>query len=518
MLKQQCLTCIVEVKAGLMGDYQPLQCDGDFDQDGIHAARVLHRTGKDALTKDELYFRKPMSPVRKLAFVFSVLVCFLTIAVFLWVIPCEWSKCPSKIQQLEWEETLYHLELMGPMQSVHTESGLNLVSMVRGAVWSPIGTNSQQQQFEANSGGVICLQGLTGVVAWWTRLTQLPSRISCSLLDVDSNGVSDCLVQGDLGYLVAINSESGMKVWRFDLKLNEGETIERITFPVVIPDVNGDGINDLAALCKCQRPTEAGLDKHINYLVLISGRDGISIGSPLKITSCSDIYGLALDDDGSALYYTCKKQDSYENEVSQTLSELLTRATNKTVTRKWSHKSRLRQLIMNDGVMEFRVGKHRLSLLNSGHCPTSCTVTVNVTDELNQTVWNYHANYTYESHDLDNNTKLEKIRECIILVAFNASGEPRIVNASQTDVTRICGSLGCQPELRYQTNSLLIDDLDLDGYQELVSCSVSYHQLTPQDSEPQDATSPNDFELHSKVQVIRLQAELPKLYEVIGHQ
>ncbi|XP_039280527.1 protein FAM234B [Nilaparvata lugens] len=518
-----------------MGDYQPLQCDGEFDQDCVQAAKILHRVGNDAMTKDDIYFKKPMSPVRKLAFVFSVLICFLTIAVFLWEIPCEWSQCPSKIQQVQWEETLYHLELIGPMQSVHSKTDLSLVSMVRGAEWP---SSNSQHQFPAQTGGLVCLQSLTGAVAWWARLSVSPDQLSCSILDLDSNGVFDCLVQGDHGYLVAINSQSGMNVWKFVMKLNKGETIERITFPVIIPDVTGDGVNDLAALCKCHSD-----DTHINYLVLLSGKDGTFIGKPLKITSCSDIYGLALDDDMSSLYYTCKKQDSYENEVSQKLSDLLSKALNRSVTENWSHRSRLRQLLVSEGLVDFRVANHKMNILNSGHCPTSCSASVNVTDRFNHTVWTYHANYTYvmnpvlihfnhtitgfvlkfwywlyphqESHSLGKDTKMEKIRECIIIIAFNAAGETRIVNASQTDVTRICGSLGCQPDLRYQLNSLLIDDLDRDGYQELVYTSVSFHELSPQEAKP---TSPNDFELHSKMQVIRLQAELPKLYQVIAHQ
>lgn len=55
-------------------------------------------------------------------------------------------------------------------------------------------------------------------------------------------------------------------------------------------------------------------------------------------------------------------------------------------------------------------------------------------------------------------TKLERIREQVILVTFNETGEyndgsVKIVNASQTDIMQICSGEGCQPELDLQTDS-----------------------------------------------------------------
>lgn len=63
------------------------------------ASKLMSSAKKSKMNKQmEVLFKKPMSTSRKLAFVLSVLMCFLTVAVFLWVIPCDWSTCPSKTE------------------------------------------------------------------------------------------------------------------------------------------------------------------------------------------------------------------------------------------------------------------------------------------------------------------------------------------------------------------------------------------------------------------------------------
>ena len=51
--------------------------------------------------------------------------------------------------------------------------------------------------------------GSTGELAWWIRLTNVPVRLDCTLLDGDLNGIQDCLVLCLNGYLVLVNSISG---------------------------------------------------------------------------------------------------------------------------------------------------------------------------------------------------------------------------------------------------------------------------------------------------------------------
>lgn len=72
-----------------------------------------------------------------------------------------------------------------------------------------------------------------------------------------------------------------------------------ISFPEIIPDVDGDGVKDLAVLCRF-----AHQQHHV--VALISGKHGLIMGQPFESKSCSDIHNLTLDENDYTLYYDCK--------------------------------------------------------------------------------------------------------------------------------------------------------------------------------------------------------------------
>lgn len=69
-------------------------------------------------------------------------------------------------------------------------------------------------------------------------------------------------------------------------------------------------------------------------------------------------------------------------------------------------------------------------------------------------------------------SQMRIIKETIVLIIFNSS-DIRIENTSQSNIVQFCRSDGrnevCQPDLNYQEQSILIEDFDQDGSQELVS-------------------------------------------------
>ncbi|XP_075212521.1 protein FAM234B isoform X2 [Lycorma delicatula] len=467
-----------------MGDYQPLRSDGE--QDGT----AMHRRTNVSSAKQDLYYKKPWSPLRKMAFVTSLILCFMTISVFLWVIPCEWSTCPSNIKQLGWDKTLYGLEMKGEMSVVKTRFGMYLIVMARGAIWNS-SSSVRGQQFPPHGSAVICLSGSSGDVSWWIKLSSNPIELDCSILDVNNDGINDCLVLGEHGYLVSIDPESGIKKWKFWENLGLSIVLEKMTFPLVIPDVNNDGINDLIAIAQIHGTLHDVVYNEGHYLVLICGKTGHLLGRPINNQSCSNMYGLGLDDDSSVLSYTCKTGNSYSKELSQSLTDIVSEATKKVFTP--VQKTKLKQHVSSGLSNEYSVGKHRLSLSRTGHCPEMCSVSLNITfcNDIGQkepTNFAWQEDYIYimnpvlinfdhtltgfvlkfwqwPHHSIPdtpgkiNKTKikLEKISERVILVTFNETGEyndiVKIVNASQTDIMQICSSEGCQPELNLQTDS-----------------------------------------------------------------
>ena len=68
--------------------------------------------GLSPASKVDDILRHPMSAMRRVAFVMSILLCFFTIVAFLWVLPCEWASCPAvhRADRLtSWDKTLLGL-------------------------------------------------------------------------------------------------------------------------------------------------------------------------------------------------------------------------------------------------------------------------------------------------------------------------------------------------------------------------------------------------------------------------
>lgn len=512
-----------------MGDYQPLHSVGDCEVNNhVASSHPVVRVKQPGYNR-----ARHMSPLRTFAFVMSILFCLIVIAIFLWAVPCDWATCPAETQQMKstsWDIPLNGLELKGRVsvvQSARTR-GLNLVAMLRGAVWG----HSIRDWFAPNSGGLISLVGSTGELAWWIRLTNPPVRLDCTLLDGDLNGIQDCLVLCLNGYLVLVNSISGMLMWHTQSS-DKSLVLEDISFPEIIPDVDGDGVKDLAVLCRF-----AYQQHHV--VALISGKRGFIIGQPFESNSCADIHNLTLDDNDYTLYYNCKSENDSYSVQSVSLHELVWKTT-ATKLKNIKHEL-IRQAERRISSNEWKVGKHRLNLVNSGECPSQCMVILNITDDKNQTIWGYQAERTYamrpviihfnssisgfllkfwqwNSQDHNNkngNITSSHIKERVVLVTFNSTESAHIVNASQTDIIQLCLGTMCQPELDFQSESLLIVDLDQDGCQELISYLVTYK--ADEENALANLSSGSHWKLQTKVRVIRLEAELPKLYEAISRQ
>lgn len=123
-------------------------------------------------------------------------------------------------------------------------------------------------------------------------------------------------------------------------------------------------------------------------------------------------------------------------------------------------------------------------------------------------------------------SKMRVIRERVVLIVFNST-DTRIENTSQSNIVQFCrrdedvvavaatgsspavnAAVSCQPDLNYQENSVLIADLDEDGSQELVTYYTTYVNAAS------DAEAKMEWKLVNYVQLLRLEAELPKLYVV----
>lgn len=87
-------------------------------------------------------------------------------------------------------------------------------------------------------------------------------------------------------------------------------------FPIVLPDLDGDGIRELVTACSFNNTS----DRHAtvsdrNNIIVISGKKGEIMGQAVHFPTCAHIQALSLDDKWN-IVYTCQKADKDEGEKS----------------------------------------------------------------------------------------------------------------------------------------------------------------------------------------------------------
>lgn len=568
-----------------------------------------------------------MSPIRKCCFIISILVCIMTVVIFLWFIPCsEENTCPAPVDRIKthnWLNTYDKFELKG---TVNVANGIktwekNLIFMYRADKFFP--------EFQPNNhkrNGIISLIGNSGKIAWYNEMENEPIAIDCTLIDVNKNGKPDCLVVDEYGQVGSFDPVWGLWLWNFKNNLTT-EKIDVLNFPVILPDLDGDTIKELLITTSS---TVNG--KNENFLRILSGRIGQPLAQGYSVKDCTKIRKFKLEKE--TISFICSKNDT-EIQRLITLTELYALITNNQLAHNLTHMPEMpqhkiygqrkdtlaqRNIYLNNG--------KELIIENQGICPDNCNMTVTWGEQRNgkkhiigfingsrmygmvPALWSFKktdgknlsgfvmkfwewsdqdTNHTKNSNsdgipytnrhkrdennieddkstqqptssattffaddynifehlikkrksftisektdaDDDNvrsersianmtkqkttingflNYKMRIIKEKVVLIIFN-SADTRIENTSQSNIIQFCRNekedVICQPDLNYQENSLLI--ADLDGSQELISF---YSTFTYKNEDRKD------WILKTYVQLLRLESELPILYEDIKH-
>ncbi|XP_055603605.1 uncharacterized protein LOC129751876 [Uranotaenia lowii] len=576
---------------GLASPSDVEDANGVFHADNV---AILHEAGSVG--------ERRMSFPRKCCFVASLVVCFMSLVVFLWVIPCSDDlACPARAERTKtqnWIRNYEKIELKGVINVVEGVRGKskNLVFMYRGDKLFP----EFQESFKRRN-GIISLVGSSGKVAWYDEMINEPKSIDCTLIDADLNGAPDCLVMDEYGQLECINPLSGEWIWHspiYDRK-NVLKQNDLLDFPLVIPDVDGDGVKDLFYI------TSFGETKH-NKFVMISGRKGELIGDSYIVKECIYVHKLMIDADLNVMF-NCVREKS-EQQRSKPLSELYKLIKRKALDMRKikkpvdlpQHKFFGQRKNTEKQISITRVGGKQLVIENRGKCPENCSTSVLLTEEnTGKLLWNVSGRQlygmqpvrlTFSNFGVDNRStiygfvikfwewsqdepdnrssrvkrgtssdlfshlivkkqtwvlpddlseespspktrrsvnqtlrpgikaRMRYLKETVKLIVFNST-DIKIENTSQSNVIQFCKEnlkdptdTICQPDLNYQENSLLIADLDDDRSQELVSFYSTFVKADPGEAA---GLGRSGIRLKTFVQLLRLESELPKLYNSI---
>ncbi|XP_043470289.1 uncharacterized protein LOC122503706 [Leptopilina heterotoma] len=463
----------------------------------------------------DLWKRHDMSPVRRICLVFSILLCILTTLVFLYVLPCDNSKICSEAlgpkTSLSWEKSLEGIELQGPI-SVLTGRPSNLIFLLRGQKYGNL--NSQAAGLRTDGGGVLSMEGTTGVPLWWTYPKGPPTNINCLFLDAKDSKKLNCIVVGEQGLLENIDPITGYIRW---ISTNHTDS----NLPLLLPDVNSDKVSDLLTV-------QFGIEPKIK-LIIISGDTGKTLKS-YPITNCESVKLHRLTSNFTVQYF-CKSSNNQETLESIALDELLSnlsygqRKYEPVSNYSFTNNAALGEIPNIWNLSPF----YRLYVKNQGECPSEkCQVNVTITvHKQNDTriIWSHFGSGSYASLPTVLNKTDEPLKStgCVlkfwhwstsnekeaedefglvkrtiterVLIILMSGSDFRAFNASQSDIIQLCKGDVCQPNLQSQIQSMAVVDLDNDGYSELISYRSSYEGL-------------NSDILSSKVQVVKLDAVL----------
>lgn len=489
---------------------------GNFIKTHKHVSEAKHvRLDNVFLTKT----RKPpkkLSTIRKALLAFSILLCFVTIVVFLWVLPCTGDEiCPIQIPN--WNRHINGLEFKGS------------ISLISEHMFGVCFKNSFLD--EVGGGGAAALYASTGDVVWYNSNSEQTVGIDCSLLDVNNDGKLDCILRKETG-LEAVDSASGSKFWNMHSHPPRPTLIEDVDMPIVVNDLDGDGVKELL--------TVIGVNGQHNVFVLLSGKTGMTVHEYV-VKACPEIQIQKSNE--RSLIHSCKNSshaDYYEILFVELKKAYL------------DHDYKVQAIESNYSASQdttYMVGSKILRVNNVGECP-KCVAEFNVLDkntnkplvlktyngtfimkpkvfafkETKQNklimqghlqgyilkLWTWQYDTINKKQLIKNMTvQLNLIKEQIVIITCNDT-DIHVINASITDLTQLCYQLtgtdeyDCQPDVQTH-DSVFIGDIDKEGSADIINYSSSFVQNT-------SSNGTDAWTLVSSIQIFHLESELPKLF------
>ncbi|XP_001353225.3 uncharacterized protein [Drosophila pseudoobscura] len=335
-----------------------------------------------------------MSTARRSCFIASLLLCLFAVFGFVWLVPCGnpdgTGACPAvgdRVKTHNWLNNYTKIELKG---GINVVNGLrawenNLIFLYRGDAFFP-----EFRPGNHKRNGIISLIGSSGAVAWYDEMVDEPAALDCTLIDVDNNGKTDCLVIDEYGELGAINPVSGQWHWRF--KERSAHKIDAYDFPIILPDLDGDGVLDILlvsslsleqrtkSLIQPKHETAAQLEAR-NVLRLLSGRHGRPIGDGFRVHDCQKLSRLQLE--AGNISYICLRPNNSDQQRSKSLAELYGLITNKSIvgqrllsaSKISQHRNHGQRREIDSQRNIYSLSGRELVVENRGICPEDCNVT-----------------------------------------------------------------------------------------------------------------------------------------------
>lgn len=473
-----------------------------------------------------------MSVPRRVCFVGSIVVLLGCVLIFLFILPCpEEGVCPSIFRskfRKNWLRDYDDLELMGPVNIVRTgKMGVSsLIFMYR------------RDNFTANKkfrrpNGIMAILSHTGAIAWNKDMSNQPKYVNCTIVDLNLDGEKDCLIVDTNGQMASI-TVNGEWIWKpreFKGSIEVDENKEVFTYPLILPDLNGDKVNEFLHILRTN-------EQNYNTFSLLSGKNGKTMGKTISVGECSAVMDLEFGELYTIRYRCVSHNGTYSKSIA--LNDLYKALTDKSID--VGHLNATVSLTqINPGPQNTSkiVISHRnvdLVVENNGICPGNCNATVSLMQNssiiFNRTARNMFIpppisftfknkfgkygfvfkHFQWGTDNLTTNSKIPQMRilkETVTLIMFNSLMEFKMEDSSKYNIIQLCrltnnGKQNCQPKIANQLHSsMIITDIDSDDSQELITFHSTFGEREP---------GSRENSLKTYVQLLDIESEIPKLY------
>lgn len=275
---------------------------------------------------NDLWKNREMSPIRKFFFGISILLCFVTMFVFFYVLPCDDTVvCQSLIRPaIVWEQTLQgvgkfvlthskitswlifssflFLEFLGPMSIVTNAPRTVVIFLIRSQQYGKTKDKniniSTCKQIPQEGSCIISMQGNNGEQLWERPLHKLATGLDCNSITVIHSQPPDCIVVGEQGLLMGIESISGNVRWTSAVNTSP-------KLPIILPDINTDNVKDML--------TVEVISTNVSYPIIISGTTGEVLKRYSKWENCFliDIYSFVINQSISCMFHNTQGKSKY---------------------------------------------------------------------------------------------------------------------------------------------------------------------------------------------------------------
>ncbi|XP_050530973.1 uncharacterized protein LOC126899801 isoform X2 [Daktulosphaira vitifoliae] len=512
------------------------------------------KTIKNMNFDEIIYNIHMMKKFQLLLFIISITFCFFFIIFVLLIIPCNWADSSLKLEMDNrksfWTETIFtDIELKGkPSLIEFNKKLLRLVFIARGSIFNSQSVPPRTERFPSGGGGLFQMDTITGKEMWRKRLEPLPDKVDCTLLNKHYEGDSEvfCIVVASNGNLLGVVSSKqhkGELIWKQTrghpelntTKLFNKNDIVYVEFPVIIPDCNSDGVNELALVQQINNTPS---------ITIASGKSGRPMISNIYNENCTKITDLILSYDVS-LVYICRRNSGVDSLEKVQIKRILN------CTGDWIpdsvYQTKREHDKSDDNKYSLTAGNYILNLTNkdsSKNCPAECNVFLIIINSFGDKIWSKQYNQSYAmnpvSFELRNNIygfivklwiltketndekrlssieKIKHIEEKILIISYNSSRieDFHVKYLSRKQIIQVCEkNLKCQPDINYQKQSMDVIDVNNNGYRDLITIMVTFRLInTPSQFILNDKHS---LQLISKVNTYPIEKLIIHNFEIV---